>query len=146
MASNAFIPRGTGFATRITKILLVDEDAGDLKILRLILEGQGFEVSTCPTYEAGLQCLETEPFDFVVVSQGTTAFEGRKILTRAMELDRHRPVLVVTRCLEMPCYLEAMQMGAIDYLEKPVPPADLLRFVRGHVQYESRVKMQEASA
>ena len=145
MASTAFIPRGTDFATRITKILLVDEDAGDLRILRLILEGQGFEVSTCPTYEAGLQCLETEPFDFVVVSQGTRAFEGRKVLDRATQWDRHRPVLVVTRCIDMHCYLEAMQMGAIDYLEKPVPPADLLRFVRGQVQYD-RHNMQGNTA
>jgi FixJ family two-component response regulator len=32
----------------------------------------------------------------------------------------------------MRCYLEAMQMGASDYLEKPVSPTDLLQFVRTH--------------
>ncbi len=133
MSSDALRPRGNDFTTRLTKVLLVDEEAGDLRTLRLTLEGQGFEVSTCTSYEAGMQCLEAEPFDFVVVSQGTRAFEGRQVLDRAMQLDRHRPVLVVTRCIEMRCYLEAMQMGAIDYLEKPVPPGDLLRFVRTHV-------------
>ena len=133
MSSDAFKQQGVEFTTRSTKVLLVDEDAGDLRILRLILEGQGFEVFTCPTYEAGIQCLETEPFDFVVVSQGTQAFEGRRVLDRAQQLDRRRPVLVLTRCIDMRCYLEAMQMGAIDYLEKPVPPADLLRFVQAHV-------------
>jgi len=132
MSSDVFTPRGMDFTARVTKVLLVDEEAGDLRILRLILEGQGFEVSTCTTFEAGIQCLNAETFDFVVVSQGSQAFEGRRVLDRAMQLDRHRPVLVVTRCIEMPCYLEAMQMGAIDYLEKPVPPADLLRFVRAH--------------
>ena len=135
MSSNAFLSRETEFTARVTKVLLIDEDAGDLRILRLILEGQGFEVLACATYEAGIQCLETQPFDFVVVSQGTQAFEGRTVLDRAKQLDCHRPVLVLTRCMNMPCYLEAMQMGAVDYLEKPVPPADLLRFVRGHVQY-----------
>ena len=145
MASNAFIPRGMDFATRITRILLVDEDAGDLRILRLVLEGQGFEVFTCPTFEAGIHCLETAEFDFVVVSQGTQAFEGRRVLERAMQLDRRRPVLVVTRCMDMPCYLEAMQMGAVDYLEKPVPPADLLRFVRAHIQYDG-LQMQSGTA
>ncbi|HMD84932.1 MAG TPA: response regulator [Terriglobia bacterium] len=133
MSSDVFTRRETEFTTRVTKVLLVDEEAGDLRILRLILEGQGFEVFTCTTFEAGIQCLETETFDFVVVSQGTQAFEGRRVLDRAMQLNRHLPVLVLTRCIEMPCYLEAMQMGAIDYLEKPVPPADLLRFVRAHV-------------
>jgi DNA-binding response OmpR family regulator len=135
MTADVFAQQETEPATQSAKLLLVDEDAGDLRTLRLILEGQGFQVTTCTTYEAGVQCLEAEHFDFVVVSQGTQAFEGREVLNRAMEINRHRPVLVVTRCLEMPCYLEAMQMGAIDYLVKPIPPADLLRFVRAHIQY-----------
>lgn len=120
-------------STRSKRILVVDDDAGDLRTLRLTLEGQGFEVFTCASHEAGLECLNAERFDFVVVSQGTEAFEGRTVLERAIQLDRSRPVLVLTRCISMPCYLEAMQMGALDYLEKPVPPSELLRFVRAHV-------------
>jgi DNA-binding NtrC family response regulator len=145
MASDILTQRGMEFSTRSKKILLVDEEAGDLKVLRLTLEGQGFEVFTCTSYEAGILCLEAEPFDFVVVSQGSQAFEGRRVLDRAMQLDRRRPVLVITRCIEMRCYLEAMQMGAIDYLEKPVPPADLLRFVRGHVM-TSEFKSHQSTA
>ena len=145
MPSDTRIHREIEFATRSTKVLLVDEEASDLRIFRLILEGQGFEVFTCTNYEAGILCLETEAFDFVAVSQGTQAFEGRRVLDRAMQLDRHRPVLVLTRCMDMQCYLEAMQMGAIDYLEKPVPPVDLLRFVRAHVQH-GRLRMQGGTA
>jgi two-component system C4-dicarboxylate transport response regulator DctD len=144
MASDAFTQQGMEFTTRVTKILLVDEEAGDLRTLRLTLEGQGFEVFTCTSYEAAIICLEKEPFDFVVVSQGTQAFEGRRVLDHAMQLDRRRPVLVVTRCIDMHCYLEAMQMGAIDYLEKPVPPLDLLRFVRAHVA-NSEFKFRETA-
>jgi DNA-binding NtrC family response regulator len=145
MSSDPFVLGKTEFTTRPGKVLLVDEDTGDLRILRLILEGQGFEVLTCASYEAGVRCLETERCDFVVVSQGTQAFEGRKVLECATQLDRHRPVLVVTRCMDMPCYLEAMQIGAIDYMEKPIPPADLLRFVRGHLQHH-RVRMCGSAA
>ena len=141
MSTDVFTYRRPEFAARSIKVLLVDEEEGDLRVIRLILEGQGLEVFTCTTFEAGIQCLEREPFDFVVVSQGSQAFEGRRVLDRAMQLDRRRPVLVLTRCSEMNCYLEAMQMGAIDYLEKPVPPRDLLRFVRGHVSdSESRCR------
>jgi len=145
MTADIFAQKRIEYSTRPKKVLLVDEEAGDLKILRLTLEGQGFEVFTCTSYEEGISCLEAEPFDFVVVSQGTQDFEGRKVLDRAMQLDRRRPVLVLTRCMSMPCYLEAMQMGAIDYLEKPVPPADLLRFVRAHVATaESRARVATA--
>jgi DNA-binding response OmpR family regulator len=145
MTGDIFAQKGIEFLARSKKVLLVDEESGDLRMLRLTLEGQGFEVFTCTSYEAGILRLEAEPFDFVVVSQGTQAFEGRTVLDRAMQLDRRRPVLVLTRCISMQCYLEAMQMGAIDYLEKPVPPADLLRFVRAHVaSAESRVRGAEA--
>jgi DNA-binding response OmpR family regulator len=145
MSTDVFTYRRPEFAARSIKVLLVDEDPGDLRILRLILQGQGMEVFAFGTYEAGIQCLETEPIDFVVVSQGSQAFEGRRVLDKATQLDRRRPVLVVTRLTNMQCYIEAMQLGAVDYLEKPVPPADLLRFVRGHVQY-SRSRMSSRAA
>jgi DNA-binding response OmpR family regulator len=138
MATGAFIQKGIEFAGRPgkTRILLVDEEARDLKLYRLVLEGQGFEVRACSSYESGVRSLNAEPFDFVLVSQGSLAFEGRVVLDRAVELDRHRAVLVVTRCIEMGCYLEAMQMGAVDYLEKPLAPKELLRLVQAHVQHQ----------
>jgi two-component system phosphoglycerate transport system response regulator PgtA len=116
------------------EVLLVDEDQRDLRFHSLVLEERGFEILTCTSYEAGFQHLETEPFDFVLVSQGSKDFEGRRVLERAIQLDRHRAVLVVTRSIDMACYLEAMHMGAVDYIEKPVPPADLLRFVQTHIR------------
>ena len=135
MASNTGTEPEFAFTPRPARVLLVDDEAGDMRFLRLVLEGQGFEVAACTNYDAGLRYLETAPFDFVLVSQGSQAFEGRSVLDRALQLDRHRPVMVMTRCMDMQCYLEAMQMGAVDYLEKPVRPSDLLRFVRGHVQH-----------
>ena len=54
-------------------------------------------------------------------SQGTPAFEGRQVLERALQLHPKVPVLVVARVLDMHCYLEAMDLGAIDYLERPEP-------------------------
>jgi len=146
MSSSAAIQRGMEFASRSGKprILLVDEDPSDLRIYRVVLEAQGFEVHTCASYESGVRFLDVQPFDFVLVSQGSRAFEGRAVLGRAVELDRHRPVLVLTRCIEMGCYLEAMQMGAVDYLQKPVAPHELIRFVQAHVRH-SQFKFQAAA-
>jgi len=46
-------------------------------------------------------------------------FEGRLLVERAIEIDRNLPVVVLTECLDMGYYLEAMQLGAADYVEKP---------------------------
>jgi DNA-binding NtrC family response regulator len=84
-------------------------------------------VMTCGSYVEALDLFKSEPFDLVIVSQGSCAFEGRLVLERALMMDRKRPVLVVARSLDMGCYLEAMRLGAADYLEGPVPETELMR-------------------
>jgi DNA-binding NtrC family response regulator len=76
--------------------------------------------------------LEQEHFDFVIVSQGSPAFETHDLVQLSLARDRHTPVVVLTRCLEMKCYLEAMQLGAADYLEKPLAPAEFEYLVTTH--------------
>jgi hypothetical protein len=51
------------------KIQFVDEDAGELEFYRFVFAGQHFEVVSRTSDGAGIQCLETERLDFVLVSQ-----------------------------------------------------------------------------
>jgi FixJ family two-component response regulator len=62
-----------------------------------------------------------EDFDFAIVGQGSASFEGRCVLERAAEMQRNIPIVVVARCLDTPSYLEAMELGTVDYLERPEP-------------------------
>jgi DNA-binding NtrC family response regulator len=116
------------------KVLLVDQDARDLQYYAAVLQAQGHEVCVVPSYAEGWLALEKEHFDFVILSQGSREFEGRVVLQHAIEIERHLPVLVLTECLDMGCYLEAMQLGAADYLEKPVLPAELMRLIETHIR------------
>jgi FixJ family two-component response regulator len=43
------------------------------------------------------------------------------VLERAAELNLKAPILVVARCMDIHCYLDAMELGAVDYLERPEP-------------------------
>ena len=121
-----FVPRG--------RVLLVHEDRGELDYYHAIFQGQGFMVHACSSYDEGARCLESEVFDLIVVSQGSPAFEGRFVLERAMEVDRRLPVLVVARCLEMGCYLEAMQLGAVDYVVEPLTISEMVRVIETHLR------------
>jgi DNA-binding response OmpR family regulator len=85
-----------------------------------MLEAYGYQVRRCGTYHEGVHCLGNEAFDFVIVSQGSAKFKGRCVLKRAVEIDRSLPVLVVARCLDLGAYIEAMQLGARDYLVQPL--------------------------
>ena len=68
------------------------------------------------------------------MSQGSPAFETHDLVQLTLARNRHTPVVVLTRCLEMSCYLEAMQLGAADYLEGPVATKDFERLVATHFQ------------
>jgi DNA-binding NtrC family response regulator len=75
----------------------------------------------CNSVAGAIEALEAENVSFVIVSQGSRAFEGRQVLERSLQLHPNAPVLVVARVLDMHCYLEAMDLGASDYLERPDP-------------------------
>jgi len=119
------------------RLLVVDEDLEDLLYYSAVLQHQGYEVRSIPSYKDGATWVGREDFDLVLVSQGSTNFEGRSVLARAIEKDRHTPVVVLSRSVDMPCYIEAMQAGALDYMEKPLLPSEIAQLVRKYLRTPS---------
>ena len=115
------------------KILLVDDDSNDLRFYCATLHLHGCLVWPVASYAEGAASVQKLDVDLVIVSQGSPAFEGRCVVESAIARDRRLPVLVLTRHIDMGCYLEAMQLGAVDYLEKPPEPAAILQLVRSHL-------------
>lgn len=127
------IPGSVPLVNRV-RILLVDEDARDRDHYRRMLQDSGFEVKACADFEEGARLLETASFDCLVVSQGGPEFKGRMVLEHAVALDRYRPVVIMSRYHDVACYLEAMHMGAVDYLEKPLSAIEIVRAVTTYIQ------------
>jgi DNA-binding NtrC family response regulator len=116
-------------------VLLVDEDFEYLEHLRRITQGMGYSVHACNSYAEGIRQLESGAFKFIVVGQGSRSFEGRCVVERAIKINRQLPVVVVARQLEMECYLEAMQLGAVDYVTDPSVGAEIARVLRNHLSH-----------
>lgn len=106
-------------------MLIFDEDIEDLARAAEPFEAHGFEVHKCTTVEAAMRSVEREEFDFALVDQGSPAFEGRRIIRHLARYNLHTPFVVVARRKEMVCCQQALALGATDYLEKPVPRAEL---------------------
>ena len=102
-------------------VLMILDESEDLERYGNFLRDSGYEIVTCNSAGEGLNFLETEPVAFVIVSQPTPLFQGRQVLERAVRIHPEIPVVVVARVLDMHYYLEAMDLGAIDYLERPEP-------------------------
>ena len=111
-------------------VLLVVEDLEHLESVRRVIQGIGCSVQVCNSYTEGIHQLLSGAFDIIVVGQGSRNFEGRCVLEQATEFNRRLPVVVVARHLEMECYLEAMQLGAVDYLAEPFGGAEIARVIR----------------
>jgi DNA-binding NtrC family response regulator len=113
----------------LLKVLVVSENADELARWRRLLPRSRYQLRTCRSYSEGAQRAADDPFDLVLVDQGTPAFEGRPVVECAAHSSPSTPILVLARVPEMSCYTEAMELGATDYIEKSVPADRLLRMV-----------------
>lgn len=125
------MPSVTGYKKR--KVLVVDDDLNDLLRYSAILQHEGYDVRSIPSHKDAADCVRREQFDLIIVSQGSGVFEGRAVLARALERNRKLPVLVLSRSNDIDYYLEAMQMGATDYREKPLPASELAEIAAWHL-------------
>lgn len=120
-------------AVRRPSILLVDEGTLDREHYQQLLHDNGFDVWACSNYDEGARCLDSRQFDCILVDQGSPAFEGRRVLEQSVAKDRRLPVIVITRYHDISCYMEAMQLGAVDYLEKPLAAHEIIRVLKTHL-------------
>ncbi|TAM84683.1 MAG: response regulator [Acidobacteria bacterium] len=116
------------------RLLLVDEDVNDLDYYAEVLRYLGYKVVPVDSYSRAAATLGRERFDLVIVDQGSTNFEGRSVLSRAVEVDRRVPVLVLTRAVDADCCLEALDAGAHEYVQKPLTTAEVRELVRDYVR------------
>ena len=111
------------------KVLLVDEDAKDLKYFTSQLEGMGYSVQAFTDDRRAEACLERGYFDLVILSQSTAVLDTHCLRRFTIGRNRYTPVVLLTRCPEIEGYVGAMQLGAADYLGKPLSPVELERLV-----------------
>jgi len=120
-----------------SRTLLVDEDQSDIRYYYGNLRALGHDVVVTESYPEALSLLEQGNFDMAIVAQGGPAFEGRPVVAKAREINPDMPILVVARTLDIDCYLEAMEMGVVDYLERCAAPRDFMRSVDNHLQVKA---------
>jgi ActR/RegA family two-component response regulator len=107
------------------KILVFDQNLEDLAWHAEPFETRGFEVYKCTSIEAALRCIEREEFDFALVDQVSTAFEGLRVIRHLVRYNLHTSFIVLARHHDVPCYQQALSLGAMDYVQKPVLAKDM---------------------
>src|SRR3954454_18803925 len=113
-------------------ILIVDDEPNVRLVFRTTLESPGYRISTAEDGEKALLWLENAPIDLVLLDLQMPVMGGMEVLESIRESGNDVPVVIVTAHGSIPDAVQAMKLGAIDFLSKPLSP-DALRSVVAEV-------------
>ena len=117
-------PLNTG--DRNARVLIVEDDAQVRSLLSELLEGEGYDVLPVETGEEGLRTLQREPIDVVLLDLNLPGMHGINVLTAAPNTQTDAEFILMTAYAEVETAVEAIKLGAFDYLRKPLEPEELL--------------------
>ena len=119
---------------QLPRILIVDDEPANLKILRQILQDH-YRLSFARSGMAALELLAKEPVDLVlldIMMPGMTGFDVCQKMKASKTLDKV-PVIFVTALKDTIDEEHGFQLGAVDYITKPVIPSIVLARVKAHL-------------
>jgi len=108
------------------KILVVDDEPSIRKYLKTLLEVEGHQVETVASGKEALERVgQGERPDFIILDVLMTEMDGLETLQRLMQIDRTLNVIMLSCSNEVTTVVEAIRLGALDYLTKPFEKPDL---------------------
>jgi two-component system response regulator HydG len=111
----------------VEEILIIDDDAGFRRLMETILAAEGYRITTAGSVAEGLRALERRQFHVVVSDLKLPDGDGLQILGWIHEHSPATPVIMITAFGTVSSAVEAMKLGAVDYLGKPLSSPDELR-------------------
>jgi CheY-like chemotaxis protein len=111
-------------------ILVVDDDDGVRRFISKALVRLGYDVETASDGELAIHQLQRRSFDLVITDLKMPDLDGKDLLATIQESGVDTDVLMMSGAGTIPEAVEAIQMGAKNFLEKPIDLADLKNEVR----------------
>ena len=111
------------------RILLVEDRESLRRMLERALAAEGYEVVAAAEGESGIARLRERSFDLVLTDLKLPAASGLEVLAASRETHPELPVVVLTAYGTVRSAVEAMRLGAVDFLEKPVEIDELFALV-----------------
>jgi len=134
-------------------ILLVEDNESLRAGIRVSLEESGYAVQEASTGEEAVQKLETDPFHVVVTDIRLGDLTGVDILKKAKEVNSETEVILMTAYATVETAVQALRLGAFDYIQKPfeleqlkhrVRTALKMRRMRGELTFYQKAEYRNA--
>lgn len=129
-----------------SKILLVDDETVFTTNMARLLTSRDYRVTAVNSGDAAIQELEKDDFDVVVLDLKMPGMDGITTLREIKKLDLFTQTLILTGHGSIDTALEAVKLGAYDYLTKPCEIDDLVEKIEGAWQKKDedvKEEMQE---
>ncbi|MBI5874391.1 MAG: sigma-54-dependent Fis family transcriptional regulator, partial [Deltaproteobacteria bacterium] len=121
-------------------ILIVDDEKGQREILKTILANQGYEVLTSHNGMDALRLFRETRFDAVLTDLKMPGLDGIALLKKILKENTQTTVVIMTAHGTINSAVEAMKLGAFDYLIKPFEMDELLVVVKKAIDKTNLLK------
>ncbi len=112
------------------RVLIVDDEMAMRLALKGLLARQGYEVETADSGEAAIRVIEPERFHVVITDLSMRGASGMDVLAHARQVDPDLGVIMITAFGSEKIAVQAMKLGAFDYLPKPFDNDEVRMVVR----------------
>lgn len=116
------------------KILIVEDEKSMREVLKILLEGEGHEVTTASDGIEGLSCIEKDIFDLVITDVKMPKADGFEVLKRIKETSPDTIVIMITAFGNRETATQAMKFGAYDFISKPFNIDEIRLIVRKSIE------------
>ena len=112
------------------RVLVVEDEPAIRGLLVEILEPTGFDISVASTGLEAVHALQSEDFELMLLDLNMPAMGGLELLRSRGSVVRETGILILTGCNDITTAVEAMQLGALDYVLKPFDADRVIDAVR----------------
>ncbi len=121
----------------MSEILVVDDEKSMREFLDIALSHEGFNVTAAENGRKGIELLQEMTPDLVITDMKMPGKSGLDVLQEAKEFNPYLPVIMITAYSSTEEAVEAMKLGAVDYITKPFNLDEIKRVIRSALEKDA---------
>ncbi len=122
------------------KILVVDDEKSMREVLEIFLKGEGYEVAVAEGGGSAIEFAKKDIFDLVITDLKMPGMNGVEVLKNVKSISPNTIVVLITAFGSTESAIEAMKLGAYDYIQKPFKMDDIRLVVKNALEKQKLQK------
>jgi DNA-binding NtrC family response regulator len=111
------------------RVLIVDDDRDIVTIVSTILGGRGWDIKAAYNGREALEAVTLSKPDIILLDIMMPEMNGIEVLKRIKKIDTDARIIMITAFGDVESYLDSMELGAYEYINKPFETDELLEMI-----------------